>query len=53
MKKYKIDYWIKGNTHSSINLKIYDTQIICNPRGYCHKTNCENKDFNYEYVLEI
>jgi predicted phosphodiesterase len=53
MKKYKIDYWVHGHTHSSINLKIHNTEIICNPRGYCHKTKCENKDFNYEYLLEI
>jgi hypothetical protein len=53
MQKYKIDYWIHGHTHSNVNLKIHNTTFICNPSGYCHKNNCENKNFNYEYILEI
>jgi predicted phosphodiesterase len=53
MQKYKIDYWIHGHTHSNVNLKIHNITVICNLSGYCHKNNCENKDFNYEYILEI
>lgn len=33
--------WIHGHTHSSVNIMVGGTRIICNPAGY----NRENKDF--------
>lgn len=57
MEKYKIDYWIHGHTHSSIDTLLYDTRIICNPRGYTRIINgsqiSENSLFDDKYVIEI
>lgn len=33
-----INFWIHGHTHETFDYTIYDTRILCNPRGY--------KDFN-------
>jgi predicted phosphodiesterase len=29
-----IDYWGHGHVHNSLNYKLGDTTIVCNPRGY-------------------
>ena len=47
--KNKVKMWIHGHTHASNNFKINDVSVICNPRGY----KDENKDFKYDYIIEI
>jgi len=32
----KPNIWIHGHTHSIVDTSLYDTRIICNPRGYPH-----------------
>ena len=49
MEKYKIDYWVHGHTHSTIDTKIHNTRVICNPRGY----GSQNNEFDYNYILTI
>lgn len=42
MRDYKIDYWIHGHVHNTNDYKIYNTQILSNPRGYVnYETNPE------------
>lgn len=58
MEKYIIDYWIHGHTHTPVNIKLYDTQIICNPRGYIRVNEYgehvpENSLFDYKNMIEI
>jgi hypothetical protein len=49
LKKYSPNYWIHGHTHDSIDKTVYDTKIICNPKGYID----ENKNFNLSLVIEV
>jgi predicted phosphodiesterase len=49
MEKYKIDYWIHGHTHASVDTKIHNTRVICNPRGY----GAENDTFDYNYTIKV
>ena len=51
MNKYRINYWIHGHTHSPVNLKMYNTHVLCNPRGYC--ANNENPNFHYRFIIEL
>ena len=50
--KFKPQYWIHGHTHSSFRYRIYDTEVICNPRGYCSR-GTENPEFNPGLILEV
>jgi predicted phosphodiesterase len=52
MEKYKINYWIHGHTHVTVYKQIFNTRVICNPRGYCNRER-ENNNFNYSYVITI
>jgi Icc-related predicted phosphoesterase len=45
IEKYDINYWFHGHTHSLVNYKIFNTQIICNPYG-------RKEDNNLNYTLE-
>lgn len=46
---YKIDYWIFGHIHDSVNIKISETGLISNPLGYMKE---RQKDFfNPNYVI--
>lgn len=33
------DVWIHGHTHDTIDQKLGDTRIVCNPAGYSRETN--------------
>jgi len=52
MEKYEIEYWIHGHTHVTVYEQIYNTRVICNPRGYCDHER-ENSDFNYFYTITV
>jgi Icc-related predicted phosphoesterase len=43
--------WVHGHMHASADYTIYDTRIVCNPRGY-HGYEL-NADFDPALVLEI
>ena len=50
----KPDVWIHGHTHTSLDYKLEDTRVICNPRGYYTESGKYlNKDFNPKLLLEI
>lgn len=46
---------LTGNTHSSVDIVIDKTRVICNPRGYSSYYNLhpENPDFNPNLIIEI
>jgi len=46
--------WFHGHTHSHVDLKIHDTRIIANPRGYTmfHETVEEN-GFDDKLIIEV
>jgi predicted phosphodiesterase len=46
---YKPSLWIHGHTHDSIDTTVYNTRIICNPKGY----HSENKNFNPNLIVEV
>lgn len=49
-----VDVWMHGHTHDSANLKIGDTQILCNPRGYSSIFNLsENHKWNGELIVDV
>lgn len=43
------DLWLFGHTHSSVDMTLYDTRLVCNPYGY----NGENTEFNPKLTIEI
>lgn len=46
-----VDTWFFGHTHTSYDIMLGDTRLVCNPRGYgCGK---ENLNFNPNLILEI
>jgi len=54
IQKYSIFAWLFGHTHSQINLKINNTLIKANPRGYIeYDGTCENKLYNRELILQL
>jgi predicted phosphodiesterase len=34
-----VDVWMHGHTHSSVDLEIGNTRVVCNPRGYSRQFN--------------
>ena len=43
--------WIHGHTHNSFDYKLFDTRIICNPRGYIRSSDL-NKKFDNELIID-
>lgn len=40
MDKYNPNLWIHGHTHDTHDYQVYNTRVICNPRGYaCYNEN--------------
>ena len=34
-----VDVWMHGHTHSSVDMEIGQTRVVCNPRGYSRQFN--------------
>jgi predicted phosphodiesterase len=34
IEKYRPDLWVHGHTHVPCDYQIFDTRVLCNPRGY-------------------
>lgn len=45
----KVDLWIHGHAHFSVDYELNGTRIICNPRGYPR----EETNFDPQLVIEI
>lgn len=52
IKDYKPNIWIHGHTHCSLDYKIENTRVICNPRGHAYNDKYENIDFNDSLVID-
>jgi predicted phosphodiesterase len=51
MDLYAPDVWIHGHMHNSVDLTLWHTRVICNPRGYVgHELN---EQFDKVKVIEI
>lgn len=53
MHKYKPTLWVHGHVHHSLDLKVGETRIVCNPRGYPIEGGTENPDFDPNFIVEI
>jgi len=52
--KTKPNLWIHGHTHASMDYKLADTRVVCNPRGYdTYGGGDLNMDFNEELLLDV
>jgi hypothetical protein len=49
--KYKLDFWIHGHTHFSVDYVFDETEIISNQRGYFSMVLSRN--FKENLVVEI
>ena len=47
----QIKYWSHGHTHESLDYKIGDCRVVCNPRGYFPSEINPNFDPNFEVEL--
>jgi len=43
--------WVHGHRRDSFDCEIYDTRVICSPRGY--SPEALNPDFRPDWVVEI
>lgn len=46
IEEFKPDLWIHGHMHHTVNYRYKKCQVYCNPRGYPHKPDTLNPDFN-------
>lgn len=45
-------FWVHGHTHSNVNYKINETNVICNPKGYFSSNHIENVHFRDDLLIE-
>jgi predicted phosphodiesterase len=51
LHEYEIAVWFHGHVHSSLDYRIADARILCNPRGYFGKKVVPG--FNQNRIMEI
>jgi Icc-related predicted phosphoesterase len=51
LSTYDIDIWLHGHMHDPVNYTIFDTRVICNPRGY--KGTDETNNFTPNLIIEV
>lgn len=51
----KPNFWLHGHMHNSFDYEIYDTRVICNPRGYPYTgtSRIENPEYDERKIMEI
>ena len=51
----QVKYWSHGHTHESMDYRIGECRVICNPRGYYNSYNNSglNLNFNPNFEIEI
>ena len=47
------DVWVCGHTHDSFDIKVHNTRILCNPRGYPQGLQFENAKFDPLKTFEL
>lgn len=54
IKKYSPDVWFFGHTHSSCDIMLHQTRLVCNPRGYPRRNGShENTEFNPTLTIKL
>lgn len=58
MADFVPNVWIHGHMHDSFDYKVYETRVVCNPKGYplpryIGYSGFENADFNDNLVIEM
>lgn len=51
IETYRPHLWIHGHTHVACDYEIYDTRVVCNPRGY--PSESPDRAFRPELVVEL
>lgn len=51
IREFQPEVWVHGHTHDSMRYDVYDTRVICNPRGYTPSDL--NKDFDPCLVIGV
>ena len=51
IEKYRPELWIHGHTHVHCDYELFDTRIVCNPRGYPGETR--NSRFQAGLIVEV
>ena len=50
----KIDLWVHGHMHDSLDYEINGTRVVCNPRGYCrYEGGEENGNFEPRLLINV
>lgn len=50
----KVDLWVHGHMHDSLDYQLNGTRVICNPRGYTRYSGGEeNCYFNPSLIIEV
>lgn len=49
----KPDLWVHGHLHNSVDYKIGDTRIVCNPFGYWRGFKNENPDYSKDLIINL
>ena len=52
MEDGRIDYWIYGHSHTNINCKVFNTEVVCNQLGYV-AYNGQMAGFRLDKYFEI
>ncbi len=50
IEEYSPTLWVHGHIHESLNYKIGNCQIVCNPRGY---PGYRNSEFNKNLIIDV
>ena len=51
IEKYPPELWIHGHTHVSCDYELFDTRVVCNPRGYPGENR--RSEFRDDLVVSI
>ena len=49
----QVKYWSHGHTHESLDYKIGDCRVVCNPRGYYNGYNNADLNINFDPNFEV
>ncbi|MFC3110097.1 hypothetical protein ACFQAT_28235 [Undibacterium arcticum] len=49
----QIAYFLHGHTHSSVDVMVASTRVLCNPGGFPHGGRRENRAFEIECVFQL
>ena len=52
MEDGRIDYWVYGHSHTNINCKVFNTEVVCNQLGYVEH-NGQMAGFRLDKYFEI